>query len=179
MAFHIDKCETDEQWYRFSEFFIKHYKKMNPALDPESALVEIMMYKEHGGVYYGESRGEIAGFIAYSVGTPDMNFEDSSTVFIGTVIILEQFRFSKLLYLGWRAFIDGMMGAEIPVTDVYFLAVKENEYLNAMYSKMARKTGEFQSNYGVHCTYSTQFHEFIRRYGKMSARNKSLSRDGH
>ncbi|MFD0715817.1 hypothetical protein [Paenibacillus sp. GCM10027626] len=170
MSIQMQKCETDEQWYRLSEFLIKHSNKMNPLLHPSSILLELLTYKQNGGILYGEIRGQIVCSLGYCIGTPDRQFANPSDAFIGSAILLEQFRFSKLFYSGCGAFIEEMKAAEIPITRVYFNTLQNNEYLNRLYGKFAQKTSEFHNEYGAYCTYVARFQDFASRFGCISSR---------
>ena len=170
MSIPIQKCETDEQWYRISEFFVRHGNMMNPLLHPSSILLEILTYKENGGVLYGEARGQIVCALGYCIGTPDRQFDNPSDAFVGSVILLDQFRFGKLFYSGWKALIEELNAAEVPVTHMHFHALKENEYLNRMYGRFAQTTGEFRNEYGAHWSYVALFQDFCRRLENINAR---------
>lgn len=176
MSIPIHKCETDEQWYRFSEFFVQHGNKVNPLLEPSTILLELLRYKQNGGVLYEEIQGQIVGALGYCIGTPDREFDNPSDVFIGSTILLEQFRFGKLFYLGWVALIKELRAAKVPVTHIHFHALQDNAYLNRMYGKFARKTGEFHNEYGIHCTYVARFQDFTGRFENVHARMRERAK---
>lgn len=162
MAYRLYSCRTDEQWYRFGEFFIGHRKRMNPRLDIAVTLFELLQYKEHGGAVCAESGGETVGCAGYYIGTPEQDFADRSTVLFSCAIALETRSASRLFVLGWKAMIEDLRQTGARIAEIRFHALKENEVLNRMYRKFASPIGEIENDYGVYNAYSLPFRDHVK-----------------
>lgn len=138
MSYNYRKCQTEEDFERFSEFYVTHRHHLNPPIDLSYVLTDISFIIQFGHIILGTNlKEEPISFGCYFYGTPQNDFKDQESVYINVAMIDPQYRNTRAFIRGLQSLADFVQECEHSIEYVTFHAFKDDPFLQKLYSQFA------------------------------------------
>ncbi|MBW7475863.1 GNAT family N-acetyltransferase [Paenibacillus oenotherae] len=164
MTIHYRLCRTDEDFVRFTLFFIRHRKDFSADFSLSDTLMHALetIPSSHILLIAGSS-DETIGWGMYRYVTADYEpHPEGEIVFVDSVVIGEKYRSSRLFVSGFRQLANHIAAENRHVRTFQFFALQDNPYLTRLYSKFAAIIGQREGYHGVENIFSTEFHNLLK-----------------
>lgn len=164
------RCESDEDYARFTLYFIRHRKQFHAHFTLYDTLSHILRTIKHSRIILIEDlMGNVVGWGQYYYYTAEYEEHPSGEIaFVDSVILDDSFRSSRLFYQGFR-YLANQIAEENPSVKLFeFCVLEDHAYLNRLYAKFATPTGKRDGHTGTVTIYST---EFDRLFAYLNRRN--------
>ena len=162
-------CRSDEDYARFTVFYIRNRHLFHEHFSLVESLCHILQTITDTEIMLIEDEQEgIVGWGHY--GTVDCGYEpdpEGSILFMHSIIVAPESRSHRLFWHGFRALVSQVAEDQPQVREFRFLALRDNAYLNRLYSKFARVTGQREGMHGDENIYVTGFEE-LKRYLRLA-----------
>ncbi|MCM3568641.1 hypothetical protein [Neobacillus mesonae] len=177
MSYKYRKCNTEEDFEHFSEFYVKRRHHTNPPLGLSYILTDISLLIQFGHIILGSNlKGEPIGFVSYFYGTPQNDFEDQETLLINVAMVDPKYRNSRAFIRGFQFLIDSVLESEYSIDYVTFYAFQDDLFLQKLYSQFATVITEQDHPLKKQDVYRVSFKDLCA-YLKPFRRERSVSYD--
>ncbi|MDR7317507.1 GNAT family N-acetyltransferase [Brevibacillus nitrificans] len=157
------KCTSDEDYAKFTLYFIRHRREFHPFFTLYDTLSHIFETLPHARIILVEDlKDNIIGWGHYQYDNTDYQDEpQGEIVLVNSVILDQKFRSSRLFIHGFR-YLANQIAEENPSVKLFqFSAREDHPYLNRLYSKFAKSIGKRKGYVGTENIYSTEFDSLL------------------
>lgn len=167
------RCETDEDFAKFTLFFIRHRREFHPHFYLNTTLQHIMETIQHARIILIEDlQDNVIGWAHYHYYSDDYQSDPNGTIaFVDSIIISADYRSSRLFFQGFRHFVHHISCENAAVQSFQFCALEDNVYLNRLYSKFARPIGKREGYNGLENVFSTEFGKLLTYLNRSNTTN--------
>ncbi len=151
-------CLCDDDYASFARFYIAHSREFHHQYSlPDALLYVLDTLSSSRLMLLDNEEGQLSAFIQY-------RYEDNSAaVFIDSAILDRRYRSSRVFFSGFRDIVRQIGIENGDASRVTFHALADHAYLNRLYGKFARRTGEREGTNGRENVYETSMQE-LRHY---------------
>lgn len=150
-------CVLDKDYARFARFYIAHCNQFHEHYSLYDAIAHIFSsIHDSRLLLFNDEQGGLAGYTHYRYE------KDKAAVFIDSAILLSAYRSSRVFYRGFVDLVMQIMEESSEIRLVRFHAHANQAYLNRLYGKFARRTGEREGDNGLEYVYETEFADLLR-----------------
>ncbi len=143
MSEHYRMCESDEDYARYTQFYIRHYQNFSKSYTLTDALLHILGTVSESRIMLILSESEqVIGWGQYRfLDQAELDNSLGATVFIDSVIVDSSNRSNRLFVRGFRQLLQFIEQDNPNVQHITFNALANNDYLNRLYAKFATAAG--------------------------------------
>lgn len=167
MPVQLRRCESDEDYARFTLHFIRNRTEFSSRFLLMDALEYVMhsFQQSHTLLLEGED-GKLCGWVQYRyIEEEEENAPPGSRgdiAFVESVAINPEHRRSRAFFKGFRDLVGRIACENGRVKAVHFHALADNAYLNRLYAKFARPIGEREGYGGTENVYAADINRLLR-----------------
>ncbi|USG63290.1 GNAT family N-acetyltransferase [Brevibacillus ruminantium] len=167
-------CQSDEDYAKFANYFIRNRKDFHHQFSLSDTLEHILMTSPDSQIILIEDREQkVIGWAHYEYTTNDDEIEAAhETVFVHSVILDKEYRSSWTFIKGFRYMVNQIAEQNRHIGQFQFSALESNVYLNRLYAKFAERTGALEGEYGREFIYSTDFARLYSYLNGMEERTR-------
>lgn len=157
-------CESDEDYARFTLYFIRHRAEFYKGFPLGDALIHILRSIEHSSVLlFEDAKNNLNGCVHYQYINANRQIDPEGEIaFVHFVVISKEHRGSRAFFEGFRAMVNQIAAENPRVKSLHFHALADNAYLNRLYSKFARTIGKCEDRNGKHNIYAAPLVPLLR-----------------
>jgi hypothetical protein len=158
MSAHFRSCTSEEDYVQFTLFFIRNRLDFNRRFSLNDALFNVLeTIHDSKIILVVDELDQVVGWGHYQYVTTEHEPDpQGEIVFIHSVILIPEYRSSRVFFTGFRYLVNQIIGENPQVKQVQFFAQMENVYLNRLYAKFARIIGQRDGYHGRENVYATE-----------------------
>jgi len=152
-------CESDEDYARFTLFFLQHHQQFISSYSIDDALMHLIEHKDHSSILFVyNTEQELIGTAHYWQVSKNNSFSiDGDTVFVSSVLIIENERNSELFMSALKDFVRHIQIVMPQIKKIRAYVEPYNDYLMMLYLELTNDVEMSIFNDKVENTYEISF----------------------
>jgi hypothetical protein len=131
------RCTNDEDFAKFSLFFLQHKYDLHLSFSTLDTISFLYSYLTQGHLFMTlDSTGQVIGIAAYYHGTQDQEFKNKDIAVVDMAIFDRAYRVTRLFVRGLTYLVNSIIETHPEVQELHLVALSENAYLCKLYAKL-------------------------------------------
>jgi len=154
-------CETNDQWSKYTAFYITNRQRIIPGYKVSDALLDVKNCIRNGrGAILTDESAEVIGIGSFVLGLENQRFEPKDIAVLGNSFFEERHQSNRTFIRGLQVLAEQIGEMNGDVKEVRIPTAAGNAYTNGLYRKIAGKVDTVDTQYGPFHVYSTTYEAF-------------------
>ncbi|MFC4306921.1 hypothetical protein [Cohnella boryungensis] len=165
------RCDSDDDYAQASLFFLDRRRELHPSFTVVDVMSLVYSYITEGRlILVTDEEGTTVAISAYYRGTPALAYSDRETVaFIDNALVAPAYRGSRAFVRGFQSLLRLITADNPQIREIRFVALSDNAYLRALYSKFADYSHSEEGSIGMedhYCVETDRLKAYLDRFAR-------------